>query len=283
MHVAGCIMRSTFQIAFVALTVSLAGLPACAENQDDDDADYAEPADGDGLDDSKSDQPDLALTPVEFGGPVRSNDVEVGVIKSKAAWKHEFGVAAPSSINFKKDWVVYYSAGLQSTGGFDATIAHVRLSDSGKSLKITTHLDTPGSDCLVTKQLTRPFAIVKFHKPFIAPTTNRFTSETQTRSCSTPAPTCAAAGGTCRKSPSDPGFPALCQQDFGVATLEGTCPAFNQACCATPAPKPTCAQAGGTCRSSPFDVGFPAHCQQDFGKATLDATCAAFNQVCCGG
>jgi hypothetical protein len=46
--------------------------------------------------------------------------------------------------------------------------------------------------------------------------------------------TCEELGGSCSSQPGDPGFPALCEQDFGVATLPGACEGYNQACCDLP-------------------------------------------------
>ncbi len=96
-----------------------------------------------------------------------------------------------------------------------------------------------------------------------------------------PVATCEIAGGECKSSPLDVTFPAHCQQDFGTASLTGSCQAINQTCCAKAALEPTCEGAGGECKSSPLDVTFPAQCQQDFGTAKIKGKCAAINQTCC--
>jgi hypothetical protein len=52
--------------------------------------------------------------------------------------------------------------------------------------------------------------------------------------CNPPPPdSCVPQGGQCLSSPSDPGFPARCEEDFQQETLDASCPAPNQACCKT--------------------------------------------------
>lgn len=172
--------RSFFSLSFCAVVLSLTGAAACVDTQDGD-VDDAEMVDG--ADDSKSDQADIVLTPVDFSPPKHADGLHVGVIKTKAAWKGAFGIDPPSSINFQKQWVAYYTAGERNSGGFQANISHVRLSDAGTVLKIATRLDRPGNGCTVVPVLSTPYAIVKFDKPRPAPTTNRYTTESRTVSC----------------------------------------------------------------------------------------------------
>jgi hypothetical protein len=102
MHVRGNIMRTRLFTLFSILALGLS-VAACADVADDpEEAELDE-----GSDDSKTDQPDIALTAVEFDAPIDIQEPKVGVIKSKTAWKQVFGVAAPSSIDFNKDWVAY--------------------------------------------------------------------------------------------------------------------------------------------------------------------------------
>jgi hypothetical protein len=184
-------MRNRLLATFSILALSL-GVAACADNADDaEDAELDESSD-----ESKTDQPDIALTKVEFGAPVDRFEAKVGVIKSKTAWKQVFGVAAPSSINFDQDWVAYYTAGTQSSGGYTANITHVRLSDTGKTLKISARLDKPGFDCLNAAVITFPYAIVKFHKPSPVTTANRYYQEVRVIPCGQ-----ACSGGTIVNEP----------------------------------------------------------------------------------
>jgi hypothetical protein len=171
-------MRSVLT-AISILAIHLGGLTACTDAGGDEDvADLA-----DGSDDEKSDRPDLAVTELEVGPPLDRDESKVVVIKSKAAWKNAFGSTAPSSINFGSEWVAYYTAGTKTSGGYSAHITKIRVSDTGKTLKISTRLDSPGSDCLVTLALTSPYTVVKFPKPSSNPTTNRYFKETNVYSC----------------------------------------------------------------------------------------------------
>lgn len=174
------IMRTHLVTTLSVLAMSLGGIAACTDVADD--ADEAELEEG--SDDAKTDRPDVALTTIEFDGPLDDSDAKVGVIKSKTAWKQVFGVTAPSSINFDQSWVAYYTAGTQSSGGYKATITRVRLSDTGKTLKISTRLDRPGAGCRSTQALTHPYKIVKFKKPSApTPTVNRYYLETRVVAC----------------------------------------------------------------------------------------------------
>ncbi len=173
-------MRTHLMITLSVLALSFGGIAACADVADDvDEAELEQ-----GTDDAKTDRADIPLTMIAFDSPLAADDVKVGLIKSKTAWKQVFGVSAPSSINFTTSWVAYYTAGEQTSGGYTATITRVRLSDTGKTLKISTRLDRPGPDCLNAQALTYPYAIVKFKKPSApVPTTNRYYLETNVVAC----------------------------------------------------------------------------------------------------
>ena len=174
-------MRTQLLTTLSVLALSLGGIAACTDVVDD--ADEAELEEG--SDDAKTDRPDLALTVINADAPEDAEIGKVGVIKSKTAWKAVFGTTAPASIKFDQYWVAYYTAGAQTSGGYSASITHVRLSDTGKTLKISTRLDAPGADCFTTQAITFPYAVVKFKKPASpAPTTSRYFRETKVNSCS---------------------------------------------------------------------------------------------------
>jgi len=202
------------------LAVGLTGSVACT---DQDDADYAEQIDG--SDDSKSDGPNFALTPVDVDSPPNGGAAGVGVIKSKTAWKNVFGTTAPSSIDFTKEWVAFYSAGRQSSGGYTAEIARVRLSDTGKTLKIATRLEAPGADCITLTVITTPYAVVKFAKPSPAPSTNRYTNERETYSCSD---SCSGTEVTTDNFfPSTDGMECHQTKEHCVTSNHSACPQFE--------------------------------------------------------
>ena len=165
------------------LALLFVSVVACADVGTDDDFvtdDISEAA----TDDAKADQADLPFTVVEgltLKGSIGKTE-EGRIIRSASAFKTAFGTNPPASIDFAHEWLAVYSAGVKSTGGYTAEILHVRLSDSGKSVKVTSKLTLPGADCIVTQALTKPVAIVKFAKQPGA-NTARFTKLSATKAC----------------------------------------------------------------------------------------------------
>jgi hypothetical protein len=102
--------------------------------------------------------------------------------KTAAAFRADFG-ATPRGVDFSRDWVVFYSAGARPTGGFVARVQRVRTTDSGATLKVTTSLESPAADCLVTQAPTRPHALVAFRPPSPRPRYTRFYRADTTREC----------------------------------------------------------------------------------------------------
>ena len=86
------------------------------------------------------------------------------LITSLPEYEQMFGERAPS-VDFSKEWVFFYSAGLQPHGGFDASVEDVAYTPAPQSLVITTQLDSPGAGCFVTQIVTKPYMVVKFPKP----------------------------------------------------------------------------------------------------------------------
>lgn len=87
------------------------------------------------------------------------------IVTTLAGYRSFFGHNAPSGVNFARDWVVFYSAGVKSTGGYGASIDNIGTSTSGRTLKVTTSLKSPGSGCAVTMALTKPYVLAKFRRP----------------------------------------------------------------------------------------------------------------------
>lgn len=136
----------------------------------------------------KADQADLAFTVVD-GLTLKTsigNTEEGRVIRSASSFKTAFGTLPPGWLHFDQEWLAVYSAGVKNTGGFGAQIERIALSDSGKTVKVTSHLFTPGADCTVTDALTKPVAIARFPAQPTA-STSRFTKLTDAQSCSGPA------------------------------------------------------------------------------------------------
>jgi len=90
----------------------------------------------------------------------------VTVIKSAAAFADFFGTEPPSSVDFKKQWVVHYSAGMKKTGGYHTEITKIeKTGPSGKrTLLVHTRDVSPADDCIVTQATTNPQVAVAINK-----------------------------------------------------------------------------------------------------------------------
>lgn len=110
------------------------------------------------------------------------------VFTSAAAYRKFFGHDAPSSVDFYRDWVAFYSAGTQSTGGYDASIEAIETSSSGATIYVKTRLESPASNCMVTQSLTKPYHLVRFNKPWPRARYVRYTKHDATLWCFEPEP-----------------------------------------------------------------------------------------------
>jgi hypothetical protein len=81
------------------------------------------------------------------------------LIRSRRAYQDFFGHAPPASVDFSRQWVVFYSAGTKSTDGYDASI--LALMRAGGRLLVVTELVSPGNLCTVTQTVTTPHVLVK--------------------------------------------------------------------------------------------------------------------------
>ena len=131
------------------------------------------------------------------------------VITSEAGYRSYFGHDAPWDVDFYTHWVVFYSAGTTSTGGFDATVEKIETSASGATLYVKTRLESPGANCQVSQASTKPYALVKFEKPYPRPTSARYTRRDADIFCAAPEPeTCADiscnAGSHCVEASTGP-------------------------------------------------------------------------------
>lgn len=115
------------------------------------------------------------------------------IFASAYGYRAYFGVNPPSTVDFSTHYVVFYSAGVKSTGGYRASIKRVQRSETGYTVFVTTSLESPGADCMVTMALTKPYALAKFRKPYPRPYYVRYYRSDTVRSCSTSTgPTCAS-------------------------------------------------------------------------------------------
>ncbi len=149
---------------------------------------------------AKADRPALALTVVPGIGNPGSTAVR-RTFTTRAAYMAFFGKAPPTSIDFTREWAVFYGAGTKPTGGYKASVESVRLSDDGTILRVTSALTSPGAGCAVTLALTSPAVLVKFTRPTLRTVTVRYyTHDTQAPACGPVSP-CSlvrcAAGTSC--------------------------------------------------------------------------------------
>ncbi|MBI4509230.1 MAG: protease complex subunit PrcB family protein [Deltaproteobacteria bacterium] len=157
------------------------------------------------------------------------------VLTTPRAYEATFGHPAPAEVNWDKEWVVYYSAGLRSTGGYEASIQNIRRSASGYLLKITTSLSSPGKDCAVTDAFTKPDVLARFPRPRPRPQRVRYFRDDVVKDCTKPGPFCGGIAGfecpgegTCVDDPSDDCDPrigadcgGICQCNANAACLAG--------------------------------------------------------------
>ena len=94
------------------------------------------------------------------------------VFTTAASFRRYFGVSAP--VDFTKRWLVFYSAGTRPTGGYTVSIPLVTRSATGRTLEVTTRLDSPGAGCPVTMATTRPTLLASFAKPTPEPGAVRY-------------------------------------------------------------------------------------------------------------
>lgn len=147
--------------------------------------------------DDKADGPAIAFTEFTDDIGTRGQSETRRVFTSAASYKSYFGHAAPATVAFPKEWVVFYSAGVKNTGGYDAKVAKITTSTSGLTLKVVTSLVSPGSDCFVTQALTKPYALVKLKRPNPTPSNVSYFRDDSVRSCSAPScDTVRCAAGT---------------------------------------------------------------------------------------
>ena len=82
------------------------------------------------------------------------------LIRSAAEYESLFGHAPPAEVDFAGgDVVVFYSAGVQNTGGYEASIDSIDR--RGRVLRVQTRLVSPGEGCITTDALTTPYVLVK--------------------------------------------------------------------------------------------------------------------------
>jgi hypothetical protein len=87
------------------------------------------------------------------------------VLRSEREYQALVGRPAPASIDFGREWVVFYGAGVQIAAFAHASISGVELTDGGHALRVHTALMlcSPGLDPAPGRGI--PFALVRIERP----------------------------------------------------------------------------------------------------------------------
>lgn len=262
------LLSSTFFASAVFASVSLAGCAVEPGEVDGDEGSTSEPTET-----TSSEGQALAVTVrfTEFQDPNANIPTSATrrVFTSKAAYRAFFGTNPPRSVNFNRDDVVFFGAGMRRTGGYDASIKSVTKSRTGLTVEIETSLVSPGPDCMVTMALTNPHVFAKF--PKTGASYVRFQADQEVRSCSTPTLDCGtvlcAPGTVCEMVP--------------VWCVRAPCPAQPQ--CVEAPPLSACAHvrcaAGTECIENADGT---AGCQVRPGACLTDEDCTLYDNYCGG-
>lgn len=149
------------------------------------------------------------------------------LIRSEFEYRRLFGHRSPG-IDFRREVVVFYSAGTKNSGGYQASIPEITR--SGSRLYVTTSLSSPGADCRVTLGLARPSVLVRAKAQRVRSV--RYTSQDVTVDCPVEVPcggitgASCPGGGTCEDDPSD-----TCDPNQGGADCGGSCRCLQLALC----------------------------------------------------
>jgi PrcB C-terminal len=140
------------------------------------------------------------------------------LITRAAQYQRLFGHAAPSGVDFRREALVFYSAGSEPTGGFAASL--LAITYAGGQLYVTTQLESPSPDCIVTEMITHPNVLVRLNVPrFVFGT--RWRSQDSVRECADTQSCGGITGkqcpgnGQCSDDPSDSCDPANGGADCG--------------------------------------------------------------------
>jgi hypothetical protein len=249
-------MKRSFLASLVAVAFSSLTLVACAVQTGD------ESSSDDLSEGSSEDAATTAITTTVFSDPNADLPTTAThrIFTTARSYRLFFGSDAPASVDFSKSWVAFYGAGMKTSGGYAATIPSVSRSVSGKTIKITTALQSPGPDCMVTMAITNPHVFVKFPKQpaalYVTHSAKDVVKSCSMNSCMTVK---CSAGTHCEVS----------------GTAVG---------CVPDAPTNPCAvmrcAAGTTC--TPDANGTTAQCVRNPGGCMQDSDCVLYDNYCGG-
>lgn len=144
------------------------------------------------------------------------------VFTTERSYARYFGHKSPAVVYWPREWVAFYSAGIKPTGGYSASITGIQTTASGKTVRTTTHLESPHPQC-ATQAFTKPYVLVKFRKPVPTPTLTAWSHNESFASC---------APAACADVVCPGGFSCVVVQE---ACLVPPCP-YTGNCVPTPGP-----------------------------------------------
>jgi hypothetical protein len=124
----------------------------------------------------------LAFAPLEDDEIEPTTKPESLVFTTASAYRRHFGHRAPD-VDFPREWVAYYAAGLQTSDGHVAAIRGLTVKSS--HLQVATSLESPGAACASHALPEVPYVLVKFKAPTPRPTVATFTRTDSLRDCTT--------------------------------------------------------------------------------------------------
>jgi hypothetical protein len=130
-------------------------------------------------------QPGLRQIPfrvIESGTFGRQTGSMRQLITSRGEYRTIIGSDPPRDLDFRHEWVIFLSAGIKFTGGYEASIARILQLPGNEGIAVNTILFTPGPSCLVTQALTNPYVVVRFPRPETARRAT-FTLRNRVRNC----------------------------------------------------------------------------------------------------
>jgi hypothetical protein len=146
-------------------TVALLGLAACAaEDAGDGDLPFAGEIDSAGA----AGKPDhLSIPFTQLHVDIGQSRLERGgrmILTSARSWSDHMGTTAPVEVDFSREWIAFYGAGLWPTGGSSADVVGLELIGDGGVL-VSTRSQSAGRGCFVTQAPSTPHSVVKFAIP----------------------------------------------------------------------------------------------------------------------
>jgi len=167
-----------------SVLVGLGGLAGCAADVELDEA-------GAGVDELRATSLSFFAYPsFDIPADIGARETRV-VFRDRASFRTFFRRDAPDGVDFRRQWLVYYSAGVLPRADYRASIDRMSLSATGRTLSITTELASPGDTCRGRATPTRHHVLAVVDRPRNNPET-RFLRRSSTLDCR------AAAGQDCR-------------------------------------------------------------------------------------